>query len=109
MECAPRTGEVFSQVEYRPFSGFKFRNAGFKLDRRNISDRRVKAFPVINFLDKKWKSFRDVLVSFVIPKMNLLVLECFIEGFHERVVVRIPFGRHADFQSVLLKQADIGR
>ena len=66
VECAPQTGEFFSQVEYRPFGGFQFRNVGFKFDGRNVADRRVKAFPVIDFFNEKRKPFNDVLVSFVV-------------------------------------------
>ena len=67
LECAPQTGEFFSQVEYWPFSGFKFRNVGFKLNGRNVADRRVKAFPVINFLDKEGKSINHVVKGFIVP------------------------------------------
>ena len=57
MECAPRAGERPSQVEYRPISGFHVLNSGFKLVRRNIADGRMKALPVIDFLEKKRKPF----------------------------------------------------
>ena len=107
MECAPRAGERPSQIEYRPISGFHDLNSGFKLVRRNIADGRMKALPVIDFLEKKRKPFDDIFVRFVIPEMHLLILESFVERLHEGVVVGIAFGRHADLKPVLAQQSHI--
>jgi len=63
----------------------------------------MKALQVINFLDEKRKSFDDILISFVIAEMHLLILERFVERLHERVVVGISLGRHADSHAVLSK------
>ena len=109
LECAPRAGERPSQIEYRPISGFHDLNSGFKLVRRNIADGRMKALPVIDFLEKKRKPFDHILVRFVIPEMHLLVLQSFVERFHEGVVVRITLCRHADLEAVLAEHSHIGR
>jgi len=39
LECAPKPGEVLSQVKNRPSSGFHVQESGFKLDRRDIAAR----------------------------------------------------------------------
>ena len=67
----------------------------------------MKALPVIDFLDEKWKSLDHIFIRFVVPEMHLLILECFVERLHESVVVRIALGRHADLETVLAKLSNV--
>jgi hypothetical protein len=57
----------------RDHGRLKHRKEEVSFERRHIADRGMKAFPVIDFFEKKRKPFDDILVSFVVSEMHLLI------------------------------------
>src|SRR5262245_66509350 len=69
----------------------------------NVSERRVKAFLIVDALEKladAGANFRKVAIFVAI---HLLVFQRLHERFAGRVVIRIAFAAHADLDSVLFQ------
>src|SRR3982751_913063 len=80
------------------------REIAFKLSRRQITQRRVKAFAVVDLFEELVNGCASVAQMPVFVAMHLFVLQSFHEGFARGVVPRIRSATHADIDTVVLQQ-----
>src|SRR4051794_17376736 len=76
----------------------------FKLSRRQLTQCRVKAFPVVHLFEKLVNGGARLTQMSVFVAMDFLILQSFREGFARCVVPRIRFATHADIDTVVLQQ-----
>src|SRR6185437_2111215 len=92
-----------------PRSGILFREdlVGLELGRRQVAERRVEAFLVVDLFEELADRSARLGQVAVFVAQDLLVLERLHERFAGRVIPRIAFARHADGDAVALEQAGV--